>query len=113
MLIRLVSSSEVLVSALLIRNLLESDQLIVSILPGSKAILNTSSITFCTQDSELAQFISHEIAHVLLEHRRESMSHSGIYTPIMWILITLDWKMLVGQLFILVGLDYFVLGEVA
>ena len=92
---------------------LESDQLVVSILPGSKVILNTSSITFCTHNSELAQLISHEIAHVLLEHRRESMSHSSIYTPIMWTLITLDWKMLVGQLFILVGLEFFVLGETA
>ncbi len=27
-------------------------------------------------------------------------------------LITLDWKMLVGRLFVLVGLDYFALGEV-
>ncbi|KAG4430537.1 hypothetical protein IFR05_013975 [Cadophora sp. M221] len=92
---------------------LESEQLVVSILPGSKVILNTSSITFCTHDSELAQLISHQLAHVLLEHRRESMSHFSIYTPIMWILITLDWKMLVGQLFILGGLDFFVLGKAA
>ncbi|KAH6668537.1 hypothetical protein B0J14DRAFT_168798 [Halenospora varia] len=92
---------------------LESEQLVVSILPDSKVILNTSSITFCTHDSELAQLIAHQIAHVLLEHRRESMSHFSIYTPIMWILITLDWKMLVGQLFILGGLDFFVLGKAA
>lgn len=38
---------------------LESEQLVVSILPGSKVILNTSSITFCTHGSELAQLISH------------------------------------------------------
>lgn len=31
----------------------------------------------------------------------------------MWILITLDWKMLVGQLFILGGLYFFVLGKAA
>jgi hypothetical protein len=48
---------------------LESEQLVVSILPSSKVILNTSSITFCTHNSELAQLISHQIAHVLLEHR--------------------------------------------
>jgi Zn-dependent protease with chaperone function len=113
LLIRLMSSSEVLVPAVLIRNLSESDQVIVSVLPGSKAILNTSTINFCTQDSKLAQLIFHEIAHVLLERRRESMSHLSIYTPIMWMLITLDWRMLVGQLFVLVGLDYFFLGEVA
>jgi Zn-dependent protease with chaperone function len=92
---------------------LESEQLVVSILPGSKVILNTSSITFYTHDSELAHLIAHQIAHVLLEHRRESLSHFSIYTPIMWILITLDWKMLVGQLFILGGLDFFVLGKAA
>ncbi|KAE9376373.1 hypothetical protein N431DRAFT_331240, partial [Stipitochalara longipes BDJ] len=83
------------------------------VLPGSKVILNTSSIIFCTHDSELAQLIAHQIAHVLLEHRREGMSHFSIYAPIMWILITLDWKMLVGQLFILGGLDFFVLGKAA
>lgn len=68
---------------------LESEPLVVSVLPGSKVILSTSSITFCTHDSELAQLISHEIAPVLLEHRRECMSHSNIYTPIIWMLITL------------------------
>jgi len=41
------------------------------------------------------------------------MSHLSIYTPIMWMLITLNWKILVRQLFVLVGLDFFILGEPA
>ncbi|PVH73854.1 hypothetical protein DL98DRAFT_468715 [Cadophora sp. DSE1049] len=76
-----------------------------TIFPGRKAIVSTATLALFPSGEELAQLLCHEIAHVLLNHRREVHSQGDIWTPVLFTLIFLDIKMLVGQVAILYGLE--------
>lgn len=60
-------------------------------------IITTSTITSLSK-TELAHLLSHTLAHMLLQHRRELESISPLVLPFMWTITLLDWRMFLGQL---------------
>jgi Zn-dependent protease with chaperone function len=70
------------------------------ILPGNKLIIGTTIISSLS-DTELAHLLSHSIAHLLLQHRRENESLLHLITPFVWTFPVLDWKMYFAQVPIL------------
>ncbi|KAL2075244.1 hypothetical protein VTL71DRAFT_187 [Oculimacula yallundae] len=80
-------------------------EIISIVLPGKKAIVSTGTLTKLS-DEELAHLICHDLAHILLNHRREQHSAGQFWTPILFTLIFLDWKMLIGQIVLIFGADH-------
>jgi hypothetical protein len=60
-------------------------------------IIATSTITSLS-NTELAHQLSHPLAHMLLEHRRELESITHLVLPFMWTITFLDLRMFLGQL---------------
>jgi hypothetical protein len=81
---------------------------IFAVFPGCKAILNTTCIEQCHTDSQLAELLSREIAHVLLDNRCDIQSQARLWYLIISMLFTLDWRMFVGQIGIVWGVHKFV-----
>lgn len=77
-------------------------------LPGNKAIFSVPVLAFLESDDELAHAISHELAHVLLEHRRENDSRNRLWTPLAWNFLTANVWAFIGGLPIMVALDSWV-----
>jgi predicted Zn-dependent protease len=80
----------------------------MGIVPGNKATFTVSVLAFLQSDDELAHAISHEIAHVLLEHRRERESKSRLWTPLALTVFTGSVWVFVGAIPIVVALEQWV-----
>jgi predicted Zn-dependent protease len=77
-------------------------------LPGNKAIFTVPVLAFLQSDDELAHAISYEIAHVLLEHRREHDSRSRLWIPVAWTFLTGNVWAFLGGLPIMLALNSWV-----
>jgi predicted Zn-dependent protease len=77
-------------------------------LPGNKAIFTVPVLSFLRSDDELAHAISHELAHVLLEHRREYDGKSRLWTPLAWTLLTGSVWAFLGGIPIMLALENWV-----
>jgi hypothetical protein len=60
-------------------------------------IIATSTITSLS-NTELAHLLSHTLAHMLLQHRRELESITHLVLPFIWTITLLDLRMFLGQL---------------
>jgi predicted Zn-dependent protease len=52
------------------------------VLPGGKVFVYSGLLKQCSNDSELATVLGHEIAHVLAGHGSESVSRSLLWVPV-------------------------------
>jgi predicted Zn-dependent protease len=77
-------------------------------LPGNKAIFTVPVLAFLQSDDELAHAISHEMAHVILEHRREYESKSRLWTPLAWTILTGSVWAFLGGIPIMLALENWV-----